>query len=197
MIVTGKSNGDYVKTSEVLNLEDGEQCNDWLDFPDYPGVTGATGGFFRNFSIICGGHTTSVKDECIILNSTFTGMLLKMSTQRNQAASVLVGDDKLWITGGMNYSPNITFLTSTEYIQDMQGQGLYASPGPDLPVGLYSHQIVSFNSKYLGKYVSMLIGGQSNSTSTYTSNSTSSGSGSKAQYILMLVRSWSFLLDGS
>ena len=189
MIVTGKSNGGYVKTSEVLNLEDGEQCNDWFDYPDNPapGVTGATGGFFRNIAIICGGASEVspeveklyfVKDECIILNSTFTGTLLKMSTQRNEAASVLVGDDKLWITGGMTYYPNITFLTSTDYIQEIQGFGLYASPGPDLPVGLYSHQIVSFNSKILGKYVSMVIGGQTNSTAT-----TSSGSGSQAQYI--------------
>ena len=167
-----------------MNLEDGEQCNDWIDFPDNPGVTGATGGFFRNFSIICGGTSETekynfVKDECISLNSTFTGMLLKMSTQRNQAASVLVNDDKLWITGGMTFYPNITFLTSTEYIQDMQGYGLYTTTGPELPVGLYSHQIVSFNSKILGKYVSMLIGGQSNSTV----KSAKTISGSEAQYI--------------
>ena len=88
LISSGTVNGEYEKTSEVLNLETGEQCYDWIDFPVNPGLEGATGVFLGNVSVICGGITISgghdnVTDECYSLNATFTESLQKMKTQRN------------------------------------------------------------------------------------------------------------------
>ena len=166
MITSGKSNGSYekTKTSEVLNLETGEQCNDWIDFPVNPGLEGATGSFFGNVAVICGGLSIVenfevekiVKDKCIYMNATSTNLLLKMTTKRYQAANVMVMKNKLWITGGMDSYSEGT-LNSTEFIE-YSNYTFSSIPGPYLPVALCKHQIVSFNSNF--GYVSMVIGGQ-------------------------------------
>ena len=88
LITGGKSNGigfgDYEKTSEVLNLETGEHCNDWIDFPVDPGLIGATGGFLGKVSVICGGGPSDLHhDECYYMNATSTEFLLKMNTKRH------------------------------------------------------------------------------------------------------------------
>ena len=69
----------------------------------------------------------------------------------------MVNRDKLWITGGMAYLLS-DILTSTEFIQYVDGHGLSSLPGPNLPIALTKHQIVSFNSNF--GYVSMVIGGE-------------------------------------
>ena len=168
LITSGTVNGEYEKTSEVLNLETGEQCNDWIDFPVNPGLEGATGSFFGNVAVICGGLSTFenfevekvniVKDECIYMNASSTNFLLKMSAKRYQAANVMVMKNKLWITGGKDEIPDSKgTMNSTEFIE-YSNHTFSLIPGPDLPVALCKHQIVSFNSNF--GYVSMVIGGQ-------------------------------------
>ena len=68
----------------------------------------------------------------------------------------MVNSDTLWITGGSD-SESIHCLASTEFIQYEAGDWLPSFSGPDLPVALCGHQIVSFNSNF--GYVSMIIGG--------------------------------------
>ena len=167
LITSGTENGTYEKTSEVLNLETGEQCNDWIDFLVNPGLEGATGSFFGNVAVICGGllifgnfkveKVNNVKDECIYINSNSTNFLLTMSTKRYQAASTMVMNNRLWITGGMDYHYSEGSLNSTEFVE-YSNHTFSLIPGPDLPVALCKHQIVSFNSNF--GYVSMVIGGQ-------------------------------------
>ena len=166
LITSGTVNGEYEKTSEVLNLETGEQCNDWIDFPVNPGLEGATGSVLGNLSVICGGLSifanfevekiNIVKDECIFMNANSTDLLLKMTTKRYQAASTMVMKNRLWITGGMDSYSEGT-LNSTEFIE-YSNYTFSSIPGPYLPVALSKHQIVSFNSNF--GYVSMVIGGQ-------------------------------------
>ena len=49
-------------------------------------------------------------------------------------------------------------LSSTEYIE-YSNKTFSSTPGPNLPIALCKHQLVSFNHKEFG-YVSMVIGGQ-------------------------------------
>ena len=79
-----------------------------------------------------------------------------MSVGRDNAASIVLNDNILWVTGGYNGVK----LASTEYVK-MTG----TMPGPDLPMALYYHAMVAINNT-----CSMVIGGESsgaNSASTF------------------------------
>ena len=69
-----------------------------------------------------------------------------MSVSRLHAASIVINDNTLWVTGGIG---NSGYLASTEYVT-LTGTML----GPDLPMVLDHYAIVAINSTY-----SMVIGG--------------------------------------
>ena len=71
-----------------------------------------------------------------------------MSVKRSWAASIVLNETILWITGGYGNGP----LASSEYIR-LAGSSL----GPDLPMALEAHAMVAINST-----CSMVIGGNSN-----------------------------------
>ena len=79
-----------------------------------------------------------------------------MSVERGYAASIVLDDNILWVTGG--YS-GAFYLASTEYVT-VTGTML----GPNLPQALVDHAMVAIN-----KTCSMVIGGISPdySASTY------------------------------
>ena len=115
-------------------------CNDW---PDFPNVNHrATGGLIGNAVIICGGADGDVFDECYSLTSEKATLITHMSVGRLHAASIVVNENTLWVTGG--YSG-----LSTEYVS-VTGTLL----GPDLPQALDGHAMVAINST-----CSMVIGG--------------------------------------
>ena len=124
-------------------------CNNWPDFPI--SVEGATGGLIGNTVIICGGYYV---DECYSLTSEKVTLATHMSVGRWRAASIVINDTTLWVTGGSNDGR----LASSEYVT-MTGTW----PGPDLPMALDQHAIVNINSTY-----SMFIGGFSGSISAST-----------------------------
>ena len=68
-----------------------------------------------------------------------------MSVGREFAASIVLNDKILWVTGGSNGG----ILASTEYVT-VTG----TIPGPNLPMGLMIHAMVAINST-----CSMVIGG--------------------------------------
>ena len=76
-----------------------------------------------------------------------------MSVGRDNAASIVLNDNILWVTGGYNGVK----LASTEYVK-MTGTML----GPDLPMALEYHAMVAINST-----CSMVIGGNSDSALTF------------------------------
>ena len=105
--------------------------------------------------MICGGFNNDIFDiylyslanECYSFTAKKATLITYMSVERVDAASIVLNDNTLWVTGGENkdgYS-----IASTEHVK-MSG----SMPGPDLPMALESHAMVSINST-----VSMVIGG--------------------------------------
>ena len=124
-------------------------CNNWPDFPI--SVYGATGGLVGDTVIICGGDGGPLKrvDECYSLTSEKATIVTHMSVGRDAAASVVLNDDTLWITGGLGNGQGLT-LASTEYVTVTE-----TMPGPDLPIALFHHAMVAIN-----RTCSMVIGGK-------------------------------------
>ena len=137
-----------------MTVKGGQKCNNW---PDYPiGVFGATGGLVGNTVIICGGRDTNyVSDECYSLTSDKATLITHMSVRRAYAASIVLNDKTLWVTGGGNDDVNPVRLESTEYVEETGTMF-----GPDLPMILIHHAMVAINSTF-----SMVIGGYSNNHS--------------------------------
>ena len=104
-------------------------CKNWPDFPI--GTTGATGGLIGNTVMICGGLYV---DECYSINPY---QKVKMSVWRYYAASVVIDDKTLWVTGGWNDG----YLASTEYVTTAG-----TIPGPWMPKVFYKHIMVGINS---------------------------------------------------
>ena len=129
----------------------------WLNFPI--SVEGATGGLIGETVIICGGgyhngYNYTIIDECYSLTSEKATLVTHMSVGRSGAASIVFNDDALWVTGGFYHLTTIPVdkfevLNSTEYVTMIK-----TMPGPDLPMALEGHAMVSINST-----CSMVIGG--------------------------------------
>ena len=87
---------DHVRKSEILEISEKNkfQCSDWVDYP--MDVWGATGGLVGSMPIICGGRT------CYNVTANKAVLLGKMKTKRRSAASVVLNDSVLWVTGGWN-----------------------------------------------------------------------------------------------
>ena len=126
-------------------MDDDDQCFNWVDYPLE--LYAATGGLLGNIPLICGGISFDQSmDECYSLNGEASTFVTKMSVKRVHAASIVLNETILWITGG--YGP----LASSEYIR-LSG----SSPGPDLPMALTGHAMIAINTTH-----SMVIGGLSN-----------------------------------
>ena len=141
-MTTGSNSDGHQTTSEIVDLtvKGGNKCNNWPNFPT-SGV-GVTGGLIGDTVIICGGYGV---DECYGLTSEKTTFVTNMTVGRFSAASIVLNDNTLWVSGGWGGSK------STEYVT-MTGTML----GPDLPKRLYGgHAMVAINST-----CSMVIGGE-------------------------------------
>ena len=100
-MTTGHNSDGYQTTSEIVDLtvKGGNMCNNWPDFPI--GVRGATGGLIGDTVIICGGSDGSSVDECYSLTSEKATLVTHMSVGRRYAASIVLHDNTLWVTGGV------------------------------------------------------------------------------------------------
>ena len=138
-----------------MGIEDCTNCKNWPNFPKY--VSGTTSGLLGNTVMICGGFNDDVFDiylyslanECYSFTAQKATLITYMSVERMDAASIVLNDNTLWVTGGRNSGG---LLASTEYVT-MTGTML----GPDMPMGLSGHAMVAINST-----CSMVIGGYSN-----------------------------------
>ena len=97
------SEGDGKTKSEVidLSLDSKNQCNKWVDHPG-PKVWNAIGGLIGDTPLICGGDGgySFDGDECYIFTGHTSVFITKMSFPRGRAASVVIDEKMLWITGG-------------------------------------------------------------------------------------------------
>ena len=124
-------------------------CKNWPDFPI--AVGGATGGLIGDTVMTCGGSDGSYVDVCYSLTSQHVTSITHMSVGRSFAASIVLNENTLWVTGGLGDSG---LLESTEKIT-ITGTSL----GPNLPLALGSHAIVAINST-----CSMVIAGYDGSS---------------------------------
>ena len=87
-------------TSEIVDLtvKGGNMCNNWPDFPI--DIMGATGGLIGNTIIICGGYSDGYERGCFSLTSEKATYVTSMSIGRMFASSIVLNDNKLWVTGG-------------------------------------------------------------------------------------------------
>ena len=108
LITTGRHKEDYYgqnyKSRMIdLSINVTSGCFDWPTFPDY--VIGATGGLVSNTPIICGGgwvkdDVEHASDECYILDGRKLTLTTTMTLKRYKAASIVLNENTLWITGG-------------------------------------------------------------------------------------------------
>ena len=108
-------------------------------------TAGATGGLLDGLPVIVGGDVHRKIHSIAKDQSKFLGQL---TVARWKAASVVLSNNTLWVTGGLDQSHNT--LKTTEYVTK-EGK---TSKGPDLPLALRSHAIVALN-----RGVFILIGG--------------------------------------
>ena len=151
-LITTGGNDARIRNSELLHLslKSDEQCFDWVDFPH--DLTGATGGFIENTALVCGGYNDDLVmlDDCYSLNSESTTMSVKMSVKRCDAASIVLNETVLWVSGGDGSSIYYPEGTSTEYVK-LEG----TRPGPPLPIPLAGHAKIGINHTH-----SIIIGGR-------------------------------------
>ena len=142
MVSSGRNESGEMDSTEIVDLKSG------MIFSMAPlgrRTWCATGGLLDGLPIICGGVYDNQIHSIAKDQSKFLGQL---SVKRFGAASVVLSNNTLWVTGGYDQSGND--LKSTEFVTK-DGQ---TSQGPELPWALSSHAIVPLNS---GAFI--LIGG--------------------------------------
>ena len=121
LITTGFNNDDgQIKKSEILDFSEKNkyQCADWVDYPI--DVYDATGGLVGQVPVICGGVSYSYGyiDDCYKVTGNKAVFLGKMTTKRYAAASVVLNNTVLWVTGGWIEETilSTSLLSSTELV---------------------------------------------------------------------------------
>jgi hypothetical protein len=151
LVTTGFDTGS--KKMEIMDLSDPSNVCQPSLLADYPldRVQGASGGLLtNNNALICGGRGPKILDDCYSINphGIKKAATARLSQPRYYAASVVLNSTTLWMTGG--YLPGNVRTKSTEFVQ-LTG----TSPGPDLPLEVAYHCLVSLNDT-----TALLIGGQ-------------------------------------
>ena len=96
-----------------------------------------------------GGGNLLASDECYGLDARKTTNFTKMSTRRAFAASVVLNETTIWISGG-RYDTD-SYLSSSEFIQK---EGTV--PGPNLPNPMDAHVMIKISNEIV-----LIIGGRS------------------------------------
>ena len=84
-----------------LSINASSTCFDWPILPN--DVYGATGGLVSNTPLICGGWNHGAyqaSDECHIIDGRKPTLNTTMILKRYRAASIVLNENTLWITGG-------------------------------------------------------------------------------------------------
>jgi hypothetical protein len=155
LVTTGYNVGS--KKTEVFDLMNTtKSCKPLADYP-LDTVQLAAGGLLNNsIPLICGGRGPTVNlDDCFVAGklSSSKSPPVKLSQWRVRAAGSVFNGSTLWLTGGYIASNHYSTpeSKSTEFI-DMNG----SRPGPDLPMPLRMHCVVSVNET-----TAIVIGGMS------------------------------------
>jgi hypothetical protein len=141
LVTTGSDKGSI--KIEIIDLESPTNVCQPSFLADYPfdQVRGASGGLLtNNNALICGGDYdgSEILDDCFAINENGIKNGSRLSLPRSYAASVVWNSTTLWLTGGKLDTGGRT--KSTEFVQ-LTG----SIPGPDLPLEVQSHCLVSLN----------------------------------------------------
>jgi uncharacterized protein YaaQ len=154
LITTGVGLDDKGSVNiEIIDLNDPSKvCQPSADY-EYPidKITGASGCLLKknNIALICGGIRYRTRlDDCFAIIDNAIRATTKLTQPRSHAASVALNGNILWMTGG--YLDGSVPTNSTEFVQ-LSG----TRPGPDLPLELQKHCLVSLNETTV-----LLIGGE-------------------------------------
>ena len=144
MIVAGLNDDDIQTHSELIDLTvKGEShCSNWAEIPK--GLVYPTGGLIEDTILICGGGVLiegSTSDECYSLSGEEATVVTHMSVKRRGAASLVLNDKTLWITGG--YDEFNLLLSSSEFIKI--GESIQ---GPFLPTSMAKSLNISHTVGY-------------------------------------------------
>jgi hypothetical protein len=160
LVTTGADIGS--KKIEIMDLKHPTNVCQPSFLADYPidRVQEASGGLLtNNNALICGGFdNTDMErlDDCFSINHNGIKNPAKLSQPRSYAASVVWNSTTLWMTGGWLDGSGRT--KSTEFVQ-LTG----TTPGPDLPLEVAFHCLVSLNDTHV-----LLIGGKDGTFSKAT-----------------------------
>ena len=148
LVTTGGCCGGQLNNTEIIDV--GTQESQVPTYPNYPkSLSGATGGWFGNQFIVCGGvlDQQTMTKECYKMEKESVSFHGNMEKKRSYAASIVL-DENLWILGGYYWGNR---EITTEYISAYDGS---YEAGPDLPIALHLHSAIKINET-----TSMLIGG--------------------------------------
>ena len=161
--VSSSSIGQKVYSSEIIDLskKGNNECENWGDFPwhsptsnVYIQTLGQTGGLLGKIPIICGGSDNYFSYSCLIYKDEWT-VHLRLPVRRDNAASLVLNETILWVTGGRSYE--MSWYVDTQFTSntsDFIGIEAGLQPGPDLPLPFKFHSMIGINST-----LSMIIGG--------------------------------------
>ncbi len=127
------------------------------EYPSYPlFALGATGALIKNLPLICGGHREKpVKgriDHCYTLTQDSAKLTARLSIARSNPKSIVINDEKLFLTGGYNESKGYTrYLSITEFVTP----GKPTELGPKLPYTVYLHCFLKINES-----IAMVVAGK-------------------------------------
>jgi hypothetical protein len=152
LVTNGHDKGS--KKMDIIDLSDPTNvCQPSFLVADYPNFVGAGAGLLSNNNalLICGGSNPRKLDDCFAINNNgiIQQSAIRLTKPRSGAASVVLNGNTLWMTGGMIQS-GFQKTKSTEFVQ-LTG----TTPGPDLPLVVAEHCLVSLNDT-----TALLIGGE-------------------------------------
>jgi hypothetical protein len=150
--------GVGTKKIEIIDLKDPTNVCQPSFLADYPiQVEQPTGGLLtNNNALLCGGGGGSERHaDCFSINQNGIKKTALLSHPRANAASVVWNSTTLWMTGGWigGSGTRTNPLISTKSTEFVQLTG--TTPGPDLPLKVVYHCLVSLNDTTV-----FLIGGQ-------------------------------------
>ena len=100
MVTTGWYNGDYIRSSEIIDLNNPSvTCQQW---PDYPiGVHFGVGGYINDSVIICGGYSNNgdVIDKCFKMEPSKTTEIPGLNIGSYASGGGII-QDSLVVSGG-------------------------------------------------------------------------------------------------
>ena len=150
---------------EIIELLTSEkmECPSWGSYPF--DSKGAVGGLLGTNPIVCGGirrhheedsdeYSDEYTNECRIVTPKSTEKFATMLSKRYSAASLVIKETILWVTGG---SDGIKTLSSSEFIE------IETTAGPELPVVLEGHKMIEITDD-----LTLFIGGSFRVTTSST-----------------------------